>query len=133
MRPIATVLALLMAAPAFAAPTTYLCAFDSARSGGWVAPAIQIAHDRATGRVEVLDPIILGHLGGPVDGDATARGDSVTYSWFLRNFRSPAGQLTARMAYRVKIRLADGTATGRMQPAGYVGVYSAPGRCQQQR
>ena len=133
MKRLSLALALLAASPAAAAPTVLLCAFDSARSDGWIAPAIQITHDAATGRVEVLDPIILEHGGAPIAGSARSGGDgTVTYSWFLRNFRSGNGHLVARLSYRVTVRTADGTAMGRMEPAGFLGTFSAPGECRSQ-
>ena len=132
---LASLLALLLASPAAAAPTMLLCAFDSAQSGGWVPPVIQIAHDAATGEVEVLDPIVMRHAGAPVRGSARAGGPgATTYRWLLTNFRTDNGQLIARLTYQVTVRHADGVAQGRMRPAGdrYIGVFSAPGRCQVQ-
>ena len=127
-------LAALTAGPAAGEPALRLCAFDSEQSGGWVQPVIQIAHDAATGEVEVLDALILEHAGGPIEGSARARGDGTTiYHWVIRNVRDAAGNKISRIRYELVIRAEDGAATGRARPPpGFVGVYSAPGRCRAQ-
>ena len=135
MTRLALLVTLLLASPAAAAPTLILCAFDSQQGGGWISPVIQIAHDAATGAVEVLDPIVMRHSGTAVRGAARADGSgSTTYRWLLTNFRTDNGILVARLSYQVTLRHADGVAMGRMRPAGdrYVGTFSAPGRCQRQ-
>lgn len=90
---------------------------------------IQIAHDPGTGAVEVLDPIFLEHLGGPV---RARRDGAFVHRWVLRNHYDSARRLSPRLSYEVVLRPSDGTATGRMRPAGFVGRCSAPGRCRVQ-
>lgn len=125
--------AILAAGPAAAEPVVRLCVFDSEQSGGWVQSVVQIAHDAASGEVEVLDGLIAEHTGGPVAGTVQARRDgSSVYHWVVRDYRDAAGSRLSRLRFEVVIQ-ADGTATGRMRPPpGFVGAYSARGRCHAQ-
>jgi hypothetical protein len=106
-----------------------LCAFEAERSGGWVQPVVQIAHDTARGSVEGLYGLARETNGGPLSAGAQVRRDgSTTCGQVVRNVRDAAGHRLSRLRFEVVLR-PDGTATGRMRPpAGFIGSCSASGR-----
>lgn len=126
---LAAALSLGLALPAAAAPVAYTCQFSRGAGGGYIGPVIVVTHDAAAGAGTVLDGLIQETKGGPIGANVRGSADRLVVRWGLTGFRNTAGQASQRLAYELRIGLADGAARATMRPAGYRGTYSTNGRC----
>ncbi|MEM7719955.1 MAG: hypothetical protein AAF222_12200 [Pseudomonadota bacterium] len=117
------------ATAAQAAPTTYLCNLDSAKSKGWVAPEVVIQYDTETGAAKVLDGIIAQTTGAPLRAQMSRKGNQVVLGWTVL-VEDSRGQDT-RMRY-VGRHVPDSNRISitALPDARFEGRFRATGRCQ---
>jgi len=120
----------ILAVPVAAAGTLYDCAFEQMRSrgGGWIPERLVLVHDPATGKVEVLDPIIKYYVGTAIEGAVSSEtGQRIGFAWTLRT-KDSANQ-TYPMFYRFTFYKDGRPAQMRAQPGGYDNSWSGSGTC----
>ncbi|MCT4557313.1 MAG: hypothetical protein N4A61_04550 [Pelagimonas sp.] len=119
----------LVAQAAQAAPIGYDCTLNPKVKNGLLSPGLFIAHDPATGRVLVSDPMAL-HVnnGQPVAARMVSDGAKRdVFSWELK-FTNRAQQ-KARLRYRATYFKADNRISVVVTPVGYSNRIMAKGTC----
>jgi hypothetical protein len=120
-------------ATAAIAQTTYDCTITVPATQNWVPEQLVIAHDAATGKVTVNDPLIHHYVGHPVEGrvavDNAAR---ITFAWGLKHLTNKSQQFATEMAYRATYIKATGQMSISARPLGYSNTFDARGSCKRQ-
>jgi hypothetical protein len=110
------------------AQTTLLCEIDARSAQGWIAPQIAFAIDGEAGRAVVSDGIILGFVGGPVEGRLVSDNAARTVvAWTVRG--KDGAQQSATLEYRATIMKADNAIAVTMRPVQYDNSFRAAGQC----
>ena len=121
--------AMLIAAPAFAATTSYECTFDRIRKGDWLPKTLFIAHEDGTSNATVMDPIIHQYNDGQPMRARVATNNSrrITFAWRVKA-KSRTNQ-HAQLSYRATYLRGSSEMTISGLPLGYENVFSSKGRC----
>jgi hypothetical protein len=112
------------------AETVQKCVFDAGGAqGNWIGAEIYLSHEPGSDQGEVIDGVIAYYNSEqPVPARvATDNAKRTTYAWDLR-VKDIGGQ-NATMSYRMTIMKATQKAQITAQALGYVGPFTAQGRC----
>lgn len=109
---------------------TYRCGVEQkSMNGGWLAPDLIVGHATATDVVTVLDGVIQGYIGKPLQGKVETNNDKrITFTWVVPGVKSSSNQF-ANFSYRLTVM--KPALNGRLsaQALNYQGPFSGAATC----
>ncbi|UWP93182.1 hypothetical protein K3X13_04920 [Aliiroseovarius crassostreae] len=116
----------------------YYCKIQKKSSGGdagSLPPDLYVWHDEKTGEVKVLDGLIQGMFGDPIEGQvAVDNAKRITFAYSVKKVPGKnqyGGKVLAHdLAYRLTIQKSDLSATMSMKPRGFRNTFRSTGTCQ---
>lgn len=101
---------------------------QDAGNGNWLAPVVAVNRKAGADEALVNDGIIMHFRGQPVTASiATDNATRTTFAWKVK-VQDGSGQ-SATLSYRLTVRKADLTASLTGQALGFMGPFTAQGRC----
>lgn len=110
----------------------YQCGIREQGNSNWIPTQVFIAHDEASGRVVVNDPIInYANDQQPLEGKVAVQNNKrTTFAWTIKDFTSSSGQFVPGFEYRATFYKADSSMVVTATPLGYANDFRGKGRCQ---
>lgn len=120
------------ASGASAAEIIYDCKASFNTKNGFLGPQVIFFVDADNGTVRVLDGVVQGVVGEPVEGTLSDRSDKVyRIEWRIRNI--PTDREDLNVAYRANLNHATNKYSMEAQISGYANDVRAQGACQVSR
>lgn len=118
----------LQATPVLAAETVYSCDATYTSRWGYVAPQVVFFLDEQNEKARVLDGVVQGVNGGPIEAQFSKRSDAVrTITWTLNNIKTTSS--TVDGTYKANLNLSKMTYTVKVTLSGTGSDPRGQGRC----
>lgn len=116
------------ASSALASEVIYDCTATYNTKSGFIGPRVVLFVDAEKSSVRVLDGLIQGTAGGPIEGKLTKQSDKVhRIDWRVENVKTQAGALN--VTYRVNLNHVANSYTMEAKVGGYDNDARGEGRC----
>lgn len=106
----------------------YDCDMNTKRPDGWVSPKIGLVFDDS-GKVTVIDNVILTFVGSPITARARKNGDSYRITWVIANARDAKGEHVPTFSYIAKLNTTTQAISVIAKPVHFAQRFSGKGTC----
>lgn len=130
---VAAVLFAALSVPASAAGILYDCDITNRmKDVGWISPKLAIIVNDS-GKVQVIDSVILNFIEEPIDANARTNGDRMRLNWTLSGIYDSANQRVPNFAFQAVLNTKTKAVSLKASPVGFPQSWSGKGSCKTRR
>jgi len=96
---------------------------------GWISESMGFIFD-GKGGVEVIDGLILHHVGEPLEAKAKRRGDKIKVQWAIHGAENSTGQRVSTFSFTATLDSKTGGIVVYARPVGYSNRLKGEGTCE---